>query len=49
MLKEDITQELDDDFQAFISHIFEANSDFIQTDDAKICGFCPYNNICSKT
>ena len=48
MLKQDITPQLDEDFKVFISQIFDPKSNFVQTEDKAICGYCPYNNICSK-
>jgi len=48
MLKQEITEELDADFQTFISQIFDPKIPFTQTNDEKNCSYCIYQDICSR-
>lgn len=48
MLKGDIGEDLDTDFQDFLSSIFNPDYPFTQTTDLTICSYCTYKNICTK-
>ena len=46
--REGISKEFNELLSNHLSRIFDENEPFIQTDNLKICGYCPYAKICHR-